>query len=95
MQKDTTSSPNSINTVLCDVCHCSERRLAITVNEVTICYGCVGYFNSQAKHLQKPVMQIIEHQTNYERSLVANIALRTGLCDVAAIANCQPVTADD
>jgi hypothetical protein len=67
-------SRNSTKPVLCDVCHLSERRLAITVNEVAICYGCVDYFNSQAKHLQKPIMQIIEQQTIYVRSLVANIA---------------------
>lgn len=68
------SSRNSTKAVLCDVCHLPERRLAITVNEVAICYDCVAYFNSQAKFEQKPVMQLIEHQTNYVRSLAANIA---------------------
>jgi len=60
---------NNANTVLCGVCHSNHRRLAIKVNNVSICYDCVDFFNNQAKVENKPVMSVIEHQTLYVASL--------------------------
>ena len=63
---------NDAKPVLCDVCQCSNRRLALKVNEVTVCYDCVDFFKNEASVTNTPVISVIEKQTDYVRSL--NIA---------------------
>jgi len=67
-----TETANGTKPVLCDVCQCSNRRLALKVNEVTVCYDCVDFFKNEASVTNTPVISVIEKQTDYVRSL--NIA---------------------
>ena len=63
---------NGTKPVLCDVCQCSHRRLALKVNEVSVCYDCIDFFKNEAVITKTDVMTVINKQTDYVRSL--NIA---------------------
>jgi hypothetical protein len=63
---------NGTKPVLCDVCQCSHRRLALKVNEVLVCYDCIDFFKNEAVVTKTDVMTVLNKQTDYVRSL--NIA---------------------
>lgn len=71
---------NKINRI-CDVCQCSHRRLALTVNEVLVCYDCIDFFKNEAIITKTDVMAVINKQIDYVMMYIDSNDEHECLCD--------------
>lgn len=49
----------------CGVCHYNHQKIALKIQDIKICYGCIDFFKNLARVENKETLTVIKDQIKY------------------------------